>query len=739
MWKNKDFDDILEVIISRQLGLSISMVENYLFTRSHQQGRETLNAIKSDYSLLMDYWKKGYDDPQRIALYEKLLHRMYALVADMLFQSVLQSHYSLSLLYRQAHEGRYDFSPAVITETLEAFVSETAILELEQEHVRQQKMETIYQQHQQYMQILFAFFCCSPQWKEAEGMAFEEMLLSPTIDVMDQQLIVSAISLALMNVFDITKFRVLVDIYEKATDETLRQRALVGWVMAANDRLAPLYPEMKTTLCRLCEQDVCRKELVELQLQMVYCMAADDDSRRIRNEIMPDIMKGSNIKMTRQGLVEMEDDQLENILHPEAAEKNIEQMEASMKMMADMQRRGSDIYFAGFSQMKRFSFFNDISNWFMPFTPHHPGISRIWEQSKGRRFLQLMTRIGAFCDSDKYSFVLAYSQVMAQMPPQMLKMVEDGEATPMAIGGEVPFEEQLKPAYIRRGYLQNLYRFFRLFPQRSEFCTPFVYPQAVFCCRQLFMGSDLEDNMIEVAAFLAKNKLPSEAVTMLERMRRKNKEGEFFLLLGQLKMSLAKDGELPPDIPHLFNMAKTLLAQSDNTKAYERALKSYARAIFQEGNYIEALQTYGHLLEIHPDNRNHLLNAAICKVKLARYEEALKDLYKLNYENENDPFVNSTMAWTLTLTGKYDQAQRYYDQLLSQKQKNPTDVLNGGFNRWFKKDIPAAVSLFRQYVDMQVEGRDLLIADFKKTEHAVLQERGISDVEIQLMLDAVFL
>jgi hypothetical protein len=32
----------------------------------------------------------------------------------------------------------------------------------------------------------------------------------------------------------------------------------------------------------------------------------------------------------------------------------------------------------------------------------------------------------------------------------MLKMVEDGEATPMMVGGEVAVEEQRKPAFMRR-------------------------------------------------------------------------------------------------------------------------------------------------------------------------------------------------------------------------------------------------------------------------------------------------
>ena len=50
----------------------------------------------------------------------------------------------------------------------------------------------------------------------------------------------------------------------------------------------------------------------------------------------------------------------------------MEKLEASMKRMNDMQRQGSDVYFGGFSQMKRFPFFSVVANWFMPFYLHHP-------------------------------------------------------------------------------------------------------------------------------------------------------------------------------------------------------------------------------------------------------------------------------------------------------------------------------------------------------------------------------
>ena len=78
----------------------------------------------------------------------------------------------------------------------------------------------------------------------------------------------------------------------------------------------------------------------------------------------------------------------------------------------------------------------------------------------GKNLLKAITRTGAFCDSDKYSFVLAFSQVLGHLPQSILKLAEEGDALPMPLGGEVSAEEQRQPAFLRRACLQNLYRFF---------------------------------------------------------------------------------------------------------------------------------------------------------------------------------------------------------------------------------------------------------------------------------------
>ena len=413
MWENKQLDEIQQHIFLGRLGKALNMTQNYVLTFPQRYDTSILQELKNNYQLMTDYWRGGAVDPRRNEVYHKLLRQLNALVTNMMIQDRISHTSSLQSLYKRGEEILPVISEHLLQVRLEEYVANVAMLEFEQEQQREEKRLRLHQEHQQFMDRLFGYILTSGVWPDWQADAFADILLSPTVDSHDQQLIVSAVMLSAMSVFDFHKFRVLVKVYRDTTDPSLRQRALVGWVFSADNSMAEFYPEMRDMIVRLCDDEQVCKELIELQMQVVFCQNAEDDRQTIQNEIMPDLMKASNLHITRQGIEEKDDDPMRDILHPDAAEEDMERMEQSMNRMMDMQKQGADIYFAGFSQMKRFTFFYDISNWFAPFSPDHPGISHIWQQGKGRKFLHVIMQLGAFCDSDKYSFVLAFEQVAA--------------------------------------------------------------------------------------------------------------------------------------------------------------------------------------------------------------------------------------------------------------------------------------------------------------------------------------
>jgi tetratricopeptide (TPR) repeat protein len=713
MVQSESLNQVFVFLKNRRLGEAMQMLDAFLSVHPHQINTDRLFAIRTDYQLMADYWRRGFKDPQLPSLYENLLQRMYVLCSNIAINYSVRHTPYLSSLMLKAHMTPRDWSPQVIREELESFVSDIAMADLEPEHVAEPKKKNIYARHQESMAVLCDYILTTGLWTDGFASAMEDMLLSPTLDINDQLLLVSIVMLSAVNQFDMAKFRVLVHVYQQSTDELVRQRALVGWVFTIDPEIgANLYQEKVQLVEKLLEDEAVCQELVELQQQIIYCINAEADTAMIQHEIMPDIIKGQGFRISKNGVLEQDEDELNDILHPDDTESKMEKMEASFQRMVDMQKQGSDIYFGGFAQMKRFPFFTELINWFLPFYFEHPAITEALGKFKNSRFLRKMLSNGPFCNSDKYSFLLAFSQVMNSIPAQMREMMDRGEVTI----NEIAMEDIHKPAYIRRIYLQDLYRFFRLFFNRDCFRNIFSPDERryLFFKNPIFRSTHLEAYFNEMTAFLIKKKKLEEATDVLMNYGEHRRDFQYYMMAGYL-------GYQP-----LESYAQALELQPEN----ERAIKGYARILFTEERYEEALELYDRLVAIQPEKKNYLLNRAVCQTKTERYEEAEKVLFRLNYEKPDDEEVNRVLAWTLTCDGKYEQADHLYQHLLSVEEPSEEDLLNYGYCLWFNGHVDEAADCFHRYLKESGNDKESVI----ENELSLIHTKGITEPEIQMML-----
>ena len=720
---NKELLDIIQDEIRQmRLAKALNSIENYLLTYSTPKEMERLIGLREDYRLMVDYWQRGFQDPQRQKVYQSLLQRVYMLATDLKISVFINQSPFMLNAYKHCRASRQDWSLMSIRHDLENFISEQALLELKPEHTRTDEERKLYDRHQILICDLFDYVWTSHMWSECVGEAFSDLLLSPTVDTIDQQLLVSAVTLSLLITFDYQKLRVLMMVYKRTTDERVRQRALVGWALCIDSSQLTIYPEMLTLLQQLTEEERCRQELKELQMQLVYCLKADEDSRKVQQEIIPEIIKNNDqFRVTRNGIEEVNEDSLEDILHPELSEQRMEKLEATVNQMIDMQRAGSDVYYGGFAQMKRYPFFNDTCNWLMPFNSKHPALREVMSNKQRSRVLLGMICHSPFCDSDAYSFAFGFSQTMNHLPKKMQEMMDRGE---LSVIGEMMTDERMEqPAFLRRKYLQDLYRFFRLFPSRSVFNNPFELHlgrgRLFFFSQQVFKETPLSADCVEVAAFLAKRQYKRAACDVIKNCKDYEKDERFYLTHALLSM--------PDTAVYYYRMVLELNPQN------EYGLKGMARCQFALHNYQEALNAYEKLLKLHPEKQQFLLNKAICLGNLLQFEEALEILYKMNYEQPENENVNRVLAWSLMGTGKQEQAIKIYERLLENPQ--PEDFLNYALCRWLTGDVAKSTMLFSQYANTCRErGIETKVA-FSHEEIELLHHHGISDVEIRLMMD----
>ena len=752
--------------------------------------------VKNDYRLMQDAMMRGLRDDKIDEVYADIMRKVYGASLDVLIEEKVKKYASFA--YARASAQQTEAHPDAVRTVLEAYVQDMAMMAFEPENTRKAKMEKLTADHHAYMKQLFSALLVAPMWNDRRAADFADLLLSPTIDRDDALLLVSAVMLAAMNVNDPYKWDMLAEVYVRATDKVLKMRALVGWVLSLpyDPRGPRLFPFVQERIKAMLADKTTLKQMLDMQMQMLFCCNADADNEEIQRNIMPTLIKNTNLQMTRLGIVEKEDDPMKDIMDPNTAERDMEEMERKYRKMMDMQKQGSDIYFGGFSKMKTFPFFYDLCNWFAPFNAAHPALGAVRERLAGSTFLNNLMENGPFCDSDKYSFALAIAQIMDRMPDNIKEML-NSDAT---FGPTVSKDEQEDPAYICRSYLQSLYRFFRLYRSKRDFLNPFILDEledndgnALFMSYKLLACPEMEENAVALCGFLLKRKMMREIMSMAICYK--------FSQNPRLVRFLA----LVPMTDGKWQEAYDLFASVPEDQHTEESLRGMAHCCMSLKRFGEAVAIYRRLLAMHPDSFSYQLNLAVCLMSSDAFsscgdaasscdasscdasscdasscgasscgaasslggkvearpnkvvEEGTKLLYKLDYEHPNNANVRRVLAWCMMLQGHFDKAIDIYTRLLSQPDAVSADRLNAAYAHWLSRDVARAVALLREYCNLceqeEAEAKEAakkqgrrceptksrnyrLVEDFTK-DADLLSKYGISLTERKIMVDIV--
>lgn len=559
--------------------------------------------VKNDYRLMQDAMMRGLRDDKIDEVYADSMRKVYGASLDVLIEEKVKRYSSFA--YARVSAQQTEAHPDAVRTVLEAYVQDMAMMAFEPENTRKAKMEKLTADHHAYMKQLFNALLVAPMWNDRRAADFADLLLSPTIDRDDALLLVSAVMLATMNVNDPYKWDMLAEVYVRATDKVLKMRALVGWVLSLpyDPRGPRLFPFVQERIKAMLADKTTLKQMLDMQMQMLFCCNADADNEEIQRNIMPTLIKNTNLQMTRLGIVEKEDDPMKDIMDPNAAERDMEEMERKYRKMMDMQKQGSDIYFGGFSKMKTFPFFHDLCNWFAPFNAAHPALGAARERLAGSTFLNNLMENGPFCDSDKYSFALAIAQIMDRMPDNVKEML-NSDAT---FGPTVSKVEQEDPAYICRSYLQSLYRFFRLYRSKRDFLNPFILDEledndgnALFMSYKLLACPEMEENAVALCGFLLKRKMMRKLMSMAICY----KSSQNPRLVRFLALVPMTDGK--------WQEAYDLFASVPEDQHTEESLRGMAHCCMSLKRFGEAVAIYRRLLAMHPDSFSYQLNLAVC-------------------------------------------------------------------------------------------------------------------------------
>lgn len=716
------------ILTCNDVGLALRMIRNRMAELSINEHLDILDKLDNDYSLMCACFEKGMRDPSGDEVYNELLRRTFQYYGMVRMLSIEKRR--MSFIHAKSVADGFTDSLEEVRGNLESFVQDLAMVSLLSADDQSEAKERLYATHQYYMERLFNFLLVSTQWNKKTAHFYSEIILSPTIDQVDAALIVSALTLSSLTVFDFYKWQVLACVYEKCVVETVRQRALVGMILVLPAKESALFKDVENVLSKLCKSDIVKCELLELQIQMFYCMKTEIDNTEIKKDIMPTLMENNRFKATISGIVENEDDNIDDILDEGAIDKRMAEIEEKIGKMREMQKKGSDVYFGGFSNMKRFSFFYQISNWFMPFCTDHPDVVNA-VRGEARKAVMNIVEQSPFCDSDKYSFALAVASVFDRLPTAVRELMLSGNA---AMLDTIDGFDHNSGAYIRRMYLQNLYRFFNLYRDHKDFENPFVFKptDGGINSRMLYMKNPLlvkyvRDKFGGLSKFLFKQHGYAHIVDLLYHyFDNGDISTEELLYLANSYLRLQ-------DYKEAYNVFIRLSEKSpDNVYA----LKGIADTLFMLRRYVEAAEAYVRLEEKCEYSIHNDIYRCLSLVNGGCIKDGMTGLYRLYYENENNINVRRAMAWGCLVSGKPTEAEHIYNGIVDRGVMQCTDWLNYGYAKWGLSKNEEAARCFGKYKKAISDDIHVISEDFA-ADRIVLDVLGIKEYEKTLMMELI--
>ena len=477
-----------------------------------------------------------------------------------------------------------------------------------------------------------------------------------------------------------------------------------------------------------------RNELVLLQKQLLLTLETDKAKRKLQDEILPDMLKNRRYQRNKMGFEELEEELAKALRgEPNAEWEQVRENKSladNMKEIIEMGKEGIDINIGTFAALKNFPFFRHIGHWFMPFDEHHPEIKDILPAEVRSNPVKMIMDADNFCDSDKYSLCLMLRQIMPKQREMMMTQMgaqmdgQEDEAQESARRGRT-----VRAVY--RNYLQNLYRFYKLYPQRTQFDDPLLTD--LLYTRHRLPGALLKsaDYLTDMASFLIKRECYQDAADYIgEVLRDGTATAE---LLQKLAFCYQRLGQSGKAVYH-YQQADLLLP--DNEWILRQMRVCYSAL----GKYEQELDCLRRLEAMHPDDHRLASESGLCLMQLERYEEAAQRFYELEYKQVRVLSSWRAIAWCNFKMNKLEQAGKYYQKLLGHEKAKWEDHLNAGHTAWCMHRIPEAVEHYRTSVRLycrtgeQNARNPLGPFDADRDE---LLAHGIGEPDITLMRDII--
>lgn len=676
-----------------------------------------IDSLSQNYTYMLRYVASGVNDPEQQQVYDNLANEAMSIVDTLTRKAFMNEHPGLYYSVARTMGARM-----TVSSLANDYINELTRLNNDIESIadprRTEKAENI-------LRDLFNRIWTHHPFKTEDVSGVMTILGEANRQLVGsyaRSLVVSALTLGMLEFYDARRLEILLDVYMSNDDDNVRLPALIG-------ALASFYryrsrPVPKDVALRLAAAKEHKDWMADFTSATVEFMRATDTDR-ISTE-MDNKMKSAikNFDPELRKKLQSGDFDIESLTqgNPEwEGQLSNSELVESLKELQELQAEGSDVFMASFSKMKQFPFFSEISNWFLPFYDSYSKVAEIdnFEGTMGR----MLAKMPIICDSDKYSLILSFSAVPASNRETFLSALEmQWQQVRDSLSEMDRVSSSKKRCNIINKYVQNIFRFYKLFRRKNEFFP--LFSQSPDMLEVKALGKDFKDetHLETIAMFFFKHEFWPQAIDAFSRLDRETmpdasrsqKIGYAYEMVGNLTEAIAR-----------YEEAELLNGGSIWT------LKHLASALRRNGQAKSAATYYKRISDLQPEDGNIALSYGYALTEDGRLEEAEAQFHKAAYLMPDSSKPLRGLAWIQFRNNKFRESIETYSKFISGG--NEDDYLNYGHALLASGDLKEAITAYRAYCDNF--GKD--ISEAIKTDEKYLMEAGCDASKLPLIIEAV--
>ena len=721
-------DCIYQYLASKQVVLAFKSLKTMVDDSQQWVLSEEFNRISTSYNYMLKYLSDGVLDPQRDNILSQILIDSFELTDKTVI--ALAAPQSSHIFYQRNQQ----YKNRLLRDMIDEYVGELNKLKLMADDNEQsnnsEAQTTILRQCETLESDIFNKVWSTFPVTVADVETIMAMLCDDRLPSHLKSLVLSALMLGLSKFFDAPKLKLLLNSYMSLHDTDLKLRALINAVIIIflyRNRIT-IYKDVLNSLKQLEDDPDFVGDMQNIFTRLIHSRNTENISRTFNDIITPELNKLSSdlldkIKGKTPGSLDIteieENPQWQEWLDKSGITNKLEELN-------ELQLQGGDVFISTFSRLKSFPFFNTLSNWFLPY---HDNLS-IMKSAFGNKTTPLtsvFSLMPILCDSDKYSILL----YLASAPESQRNMLFQQFDAQLEQFQELQSEEAQsvikKRDNIVNRYIQDLYRFFKLFSRRREFKSVFDTDINLTEVESLKPYISETSTLSVIAEFYFKNGFYEDSIKFYRQMvANHDADPHVYQKIAYSYQSLGKYREA------LKNYSRYELVDSNDVWNTRQMAQCY-RSIHDQD---KAIEYYSKALELSPQSVNLCLNIGHCYLDKGDLDNALRQYYKADFMPKAKHRAWRPIAWCSLLTGKHEQALNYYEKIINEDTPTSQDYLNYGHVLQVVGRIGDAIVQYHQALSLENNNVDSFSKLYLADSKYVVNKLGINENDYVLVLDA---